>query len=183
MEYERQRTRNIERNKRVLDNLGVNRLPELIESVPGTSAAGTRRVTRSATKPARAAAAEVEAAAAMPSPDELELRRKYREAVSLLERATAAKKAEVDEQSRLARRRERLRAAVAKMTNPEKKDQRARDAERKRAWRAKMTDSEKVYRRARRCERYAKMTNPEKEKIRARKREYSRETRRQRKCQ
>jgi hypothetical protein len=64
-------------------------------------------VTRSATKPARAAAAEVEAAAAMPSPDELELRRKYREAMSLLERATAAKKPEADEQSRLARRRER----------------------------------------------------------------------------
>jgi len=188
VEFERQRARNIARNERVLDNLGVNRLPELIESVPRTSTAGTRRVTRSATKPARAAAAEVEAAAAMPSPDELELRRKYREAMSLLERATAAKKPEVDEQSRLARRRERkrawrakmtdsekkdqrarrrerLRAAVAKMTNPEKKDQRARDTERKRAWRAKMTDSEKKDQRARRRERYAKMTNPEKEKI------------------
>ena len=183
MEFERQRARNIAQNERVLDNLGVNRLPELIESVPRTSTAGTRRVTRSATKPARAAAAEVEAAAAMPSPDELELRRKYREAVSLLERATAAKKAEVDEQSRRACRRECKRAAVAKMTNPEKKDQRARDAERKRAYRAKMTDSEKVYQRARRRERYAKMTNPEKEDARARNRERTRETRRQRKCQ
>ena len=153
MEYERQRTRNIERNKRVLDNLGVNRLPELIESVPGTSAAGTRRVTRSATKPARAAAAEVEAAAAMPSPDELELRRKYREAVSLLERATAAKKAEVDEQSRLARKRERKRAAVANMTASEKQARLARERERSRAAVANMTASENEARLARKRER------------------------------
>jgi len=164
VEFERQRARNIAQNERVLDNLGVNRLPELIESVPRTSTAGTRRVTRSATKPARAAAAEVEAAAAMPSPDELELRRKYREAVSLLERATAAKKAEVDNRSRRARERNCRRAAVAKMTDAEKEDRRERERERARVY-------------------YAKMPEPEKEKVRARKREYSRETRRQHKCQ
>ena len=50
VEFERQRARNIERNKRVLNNLGVNRLPELIESGPGTSTAGTRRETRGATQ-------------------------------------------------------------------------------------------------------------------------------------
>jgi hypothetical protein len=84
-----------------VENLGLNRSPELIESGPGTSAAGTRGATRSATKPARATAAAAAAAAVEPYPGELERRREIREKTRLIQierqkylDALAAKKGE-----------------------------------------------------------------------------------------
>ena len=168
MELERQRARNIERNKRVLDNLGVNRLPELIEGGPRTSAAGTRRETRSATKPARAAAA---AAAVKPYPGELE---EQRETVRFIKRAIAAKKAEAEEQKRLARNRD----TNANMPASKKQERLARNREHYHATNANMPASKKQELLARNRDTYANMPASKKQELLARARECQRERRR-----